>query len=808
MEITEHPKYITTAGFGCIYSNYGLGPATPEEPTIVTKFFGSDRTVNESFAYSEEKKSHADVITRCGNFSTMNSIFGVDLNSGQVTLVKGYDDMILVKGRGGTVKIIQKQYPYSDVSPRQVCEMPNYKGAKLDNPVYKINGMYPVIKMNYLGIELFDKQSINLNTFIQSLELLALFHTGMIHNDIKGNNMLISPLTRRVSLIDFGLCKPYTAISNTPPYKERSGPVLEQSWYAYPPEYSFLSPIGNEYFPHRKILTDFYLDHYDELHGSVKWPNHLALNKIPGETDSAREERLSRILEKIYVEYFKSYGPDDQKMPKIFLETAITGDTYALGIEKEFIYRNSITIPVDIGTSTITGNEFLNRISVLVTALHPKYRPYHINILKLFKHYNRRLVHGAVTFIKVEGDETPYTELSILNGNPSIIQVKPGMALGKPGCPITSNDVKENLMILYFLLQKDTLEIHRYINDLNKTYLSVLQEAGAFIKQIPSTLFPLDIPAPIAKSRPFVQVRPLVQSVSSNASISKSTKEIPNNSSQLSKPDYGIYNGSFANAKIPLQLRIYHSAPKEINVNLFLPPNFNGGKRKTRNIRHVGGNIETRLIYTTNIVNDLIYSGILSIGVYIAAIEKSSKEVIEETLIKEISKKIGGRATVLQTVQNLFKPVNNVKKLNRGNTRNAAKRQMTLKLYRYSNIQKKAFFNEITTSTHVGKINILHAYYLKYLPHDNQKEIINLLLFTPMADSKIVQKILDYLSEGSITQLITYLTALNNTHIVVIQKYMPLDVNKAKMDLSKIIDEYIHSNNYELLFNTLDKFTV
>jgi hypothetical protein len=124
----------------------------------------------------------------------------------------------------------------------------------------------------------------------------------------------------------------------------------------------------------------------------------------------------------------------------------------------------------------------------------------------------------------------------------------------------------------------------------------------------------------------------------------------------------------------------------------------------------------------------------------------------------------------------------------------------------YSDLQKLSFFNEIVTSDHIGKINLLHAHYLKYLSHEDQKEIIRLLLFTPMADSNIVQIILDHLSDGNTNKLMIYLTALMENHIYSVEKQLPLNINKATEKLSIIIEEYITSNNYMMFFHTIGKF--
>ena len=182
--LTDHPRYITTAGFGCIFSNYGDGPGTGEEPTIITKFFGRSTHGNPdgSDAYDEEKASHAYVMNRCGNFITMNTIFGLDIQLGVETIVRGYIDDINVKKQvydpityTWTTAVARQSLfpPYTDVSPTLICEEPNAKGARLDNGIYVKNDpynwdrIYPVVKMNNLGHDLFDDPiDMNLQSYL------------------------------------------------------------------------------------------------------------------------------------------------------------------------------------------------------------------------------------------------------------------------------------------------------------------------------------------------------------------------------------------------------------------------------------------------------------------------------------------------------------------------------------------------------------------------------------------------------------------------------------------------------------------
>ena len=511
-ELTGRPKYVTTAGFGCIFNNYGFGPGTPEEPTIITKFFGVNgyegRNANLSKSYDEEKQSHQKVKDRCGNktntFATMNSIFGIDLHPHFTMQVKGYKDPIYVKGPDGKVIKQELTTEYQDVSPTMICETPNAKGAALHTPVYKIKNSdgsitYPVIKMNNLGHDLFETpQDLDVKSFIQMMELMVVFHTGMIHNDMKGNNMLVSPLSRRVSLIDFGLSSEFNSLSPTMPYFKRSYPHLKQVWYAYPPEFAFVRSNAKEYrepLATNDPYVEEILDVYDQIKLQVQWPHNPVFELNAGESMDDRHQRVSRILNKIHKDYFsKGHGP------QIYLETAITADMYAVGLELPFNYglkkRNDkmgvssklATTKIKIGTSEIKGDEFILRMNLLLTALHPKFRPYHINVIKLFNHFNPAFMTGAKTLIRVANEYEPYCQITILNGKPSEIRVDSGMALGSLNCPITKDDVMNNLKVFYFMLQGERSDII-YLMNAGITYDEVLSQANNFIKEIPTSLF-------------------------------------------------------------------------------------------------------------------------------------------------------------------------------------------------------------------------------------------------------------------------------------------------------------------------------
>lgn len=605
LAITEHPKYITTAGFGCIFSNYGDGPGTGDEPTIITKFFGrDDPVINTSHSYDEEKESNALVIKRCGNFTTMNSIIGVDIHNSIKKTVSGYTTnnnvmrpYLNARGaRGQRVESRRLAAPYSDVSPSMLCEIPNVEGKKLSHGIYfNINPaydhLYPVVKMNNLGNDLFDNPSIlNIQTFIGLMEIFVVFHTGMIHNDVKGNNILCSSISGRPSIIDLGLCKPfYTTLKETP-YINRSYGYLQQSWYAYPPEYTFIDPNTSLFIDPSNaryaFIRDEYINKYTIYKNRAGWPSNAILDTQPGETDALRVNRITAILKQIYNDYL-----NNAIIPKahIHLQTSITGDMYTIGLELMFNYGlitrsdlkqanpvlNASYMVVGVtAAARITHIDFLKRISILLSALHPRLRPFHVNILKLIKEFNPTYFTAAATLLSVtraselvirtgvelatatdtvqlattelaaatpinrtekdkaltnanlrliqaklesknaiqiastvpftaSTDTVPYTSIHILNGVPPNITVDPGMCLGVEGCPITREDVYNNLLILYFLINKPYADIVSYLLiDTNNVYTTVLTDANAFLVANPRVAFnpyvePVEILSPV-----------------------------------------------------------------------------------------------------------------------------------------------------------------------------------------------------------------------------------------------------------------------------------------------------------------------
>jgi serine/threonine protein kinase len=862
--LTTHPKYVTTAGFGCIFSNFGLGPGEPEEPTIVTKFFSKNDYDNDSDAFFEEKLSHRSVINRCGNFATMNSIFGVDLNAFRHTFVKGYPTNINVKGPGGVItKTLEAGY--ADVAPSIICETPNYKGASLRNRVYSTpdgaTSKYPVVKMNNMGVDLFDNPGfLTLNSFIQSLELMVVFHTGMIHNDMKGNNMLVSPLTGKVSLIDFGLCKKYEVGSDYPPYHDRTYTAIQQSWYAYPPEYTFLRTSRTEFrAPTRDYVGEF-LNSYDRVKASMQWPFHIELEHEAGESDDARITRITRELTTVYNEYFDPALPGRLSNDYIFLQTAITGDTYTLGLEAFFCYgeaarrdgldQHPSISATDVRVSagkTMTGNIFIVMISMMLTAFNPRYRPFHVNILKLYRHYNRRLIQGATTIISAGG--THYAELSILNGAPAVIDVDPEMCLGMDGCPISEEDVKDNLKLLYLFLQQDPADMTDLLYNDTNTYESLLRDANTLIRATAPSLFFPPPPLPPVVATPPAAAFSIASTEDSTPTTPPGT---PPDTPPGGPPTVPTPPGAPATVATPPPDSLPHFVtPRSHGVAAPMPPAvaaaFAGllGSPRVMPRAHVpvrvihpffrraalpplgphagGTNPYEILIYVSEaeaVVKNLIEAGLLSPGVYMSALKKASDDVISKTLrsilIESEGVQKGGLTSPLKPIMPRAIRIRNrntkSKKLNgKGPKLNATRRlranvNIQGKMPIYSDDQTGVFFNQIMTSTTPGRLNLLYSYYVSHLPVPDQKTVMSLLFFAPLANPEVIGNVLTQLASSDSAALIDYLKGLKADHVSEVGASLELDVAKAEAEVDTLVAQYIDGGDARYM-GLLNKFT-
>jgi serine/threonine protein kinase len=763
------------------------------------------------------------------------------------------------------VRPIDPDVVYRDVAPTKICETENYRGQRLATEVFSMPNpaggvRYPVIKMNNLGNELYDNPTIlTVKSFMKSLELMALFHTGMIHNDMKGNNMLVSPLTGTVSLIDFGLCKPFDPASLIPPYNERSIFYLARSWYAYPPEFSFLNQDSIDFFDPdspdqlradgisgavHMYINEFTNTNSDKTH-------HDVLSRQAGETGEARKRRIHAMLHDIHVDYF-----DPAKgltRPFKNLQTAVTGDTYTLGLEASYIYGllprldglaqnpRLYTTAVNVGEERIHGNEFIDRISSMLTCLHPRLRPFHINIIKLFRHYNMALIPEATTEVVFDlggGITVPYTQLSILNGMPVTIPVNPGMALGSPGCPISADEVSNNLKILYTFLQDDVQNMYDMFYMRNLTYDDILDAANQHVNDVRPTLFFPPPPAPPAPPPaappPPPAAAPPPPATPPPATPPAAAAAPPPPATPPGSPFLRAPPGSLAGADVAPRVLLPHEAlplvarppmhpgvhaalavgvpggaagtpPGHVRinagVNLFSPhaPRRRGGARGG----YLARSYPITLCIQEGLINRTIHIGLFSPGAYICVKTRNSYQEIE-AIIRSLftSTQVGGRIPVNSSknrlaLKNLAKTrsTNKSKKLNRTLRRNRITFKSGDTMPNYSDVQVTSFMNQIMTATTPGKLNVLHAYYVTFLPVDTQETIMKLLFYVPLANPEIIGDIVNYLSAEKVKDLIQYLEGLKSEHLEAVGSVMNVDYNLSEEQANKMMTSYVHGGD-------------
>jgi hypothetical protein len=226
-----------------------------------------------------------------------------------------------------------------------------------------------------------------------------------------------------------------------------------------------------------------------------------------------------------------------------------------------------------------------------------------------------------------------------------------------------------------------------------------------------------------------------------------------------------------------------------------------GGSRKVKGRqtrkRFSGGQQQELYIGVTNIVKNLVYSGLLALGTYMAISHNDIPNSIH----------VGGRTVILNPskIQSTYKKLNNIKLKVRNSSEIVPNYSEIVP--NYSDLQKNVFINEIITSTIPGKINILYEYYLKYLSIDNQKSILNLLFFIPLANSEIVKEIVEKLSTTSINDLIELLTKLKNIKSSIIEKEVDLSISIS--GISTIVDDYINTTDrYMMIFDIFDKIDI
>jgi hypothetical protein len=113
----------------------------------------------------------------------------------------------------------------------------------------------------------------------------------------------------------------------------------------------------------------------------------------------------------------------------------------------------------------------------------------------------------------------------------------------------------------------------------------------------------------------------------------------------------------------------------------------------------------------------------------------------------------------------------------------------------YSDLQVTSFMNQIMTATTPGKLNVLHAYYVTFLPVDTQETIMKLLFYVPLANPEIIGDIVNYLSAEKVKDLIQYLQGLKAEHLEAVGSVMNVDYNLSEEQANKMMTSYVHGGD-------------
>ena len=138
-----------------------------------------------------------------------------------------------------------------------------------------------------------------------------------------------------------------------------------------------------------------------------------------------------------------------------------------------------------------SGDEIIKSTRSVVESLefllchpHPKMRPLDYTIVKYFNTLNPNAL-GYAAKTKVRVGDVDYADISIFNGEIPVINMPRGMAYGTPGCPITTEDLKENMLVFAYLITKIRSVHIDYFNEkigdnyVNMKFAKVLADARA-----------------------------------------------------------------------------------------------------------------------------------------------------------------------------------------------------------------------------------------------------------------------------------------------------------------------------------------
>jgi hypothetical protein len=209
-------------------------------------------------------------------------------------------------------------------------------------------------------------------------------------------------------------------------------------------------------------------------------------------------------------------------------------------------------------------------------------------------------------------------------------------------------------------------------------------------------------------------------------------------------------------------------------------------------------------------------AGLFSFGAYSAALKAMQHEEISEIMRSRLtagSVTNGGvrvtpsvssvRSLRNKSIRNKAKQSSvqkSVKKLNTTLRKNTVKLRRTGNMPNYSDLQVECTFNDIMTSTAGGKLNILHSYYIRFFPAEQQALLMRLLFYIPLADPAIIRKIM------ATDNLVPYLTDLKNTHMT--QVNTMFRTGDVEQEINDIVNTFLSmpdESRYGMLLDIFDR---
>ena len=205
-------------------------------------------------------------------------------------------------------------------------------------------------------------------------------------------------------------------------------------------------------------------------------------------------------------------------------------------------------------------------------------------------------------------------------------------------------------------------------------------------------------------------------------------------------------------------------------------------KRINLAISKRGGGKHNYYISQDGLLKNSIDGGILAPGIYMNAKQNHSDSIISKSIHKSS-----------------IRPYTARRKSNKKHT--ARLRQsggsIETNIPNYSDLQKTSFYNEIITSSTGGKINLLYAHYIIYIPdNEHKKQLLDLLLHIPLSNPETIKTIIKYFTTRNINGLIEYLKKEGVTHLNEVSKQLGKPLNKnTNTSINKLINEYISSDD-------------